>query len=145
LNTRHIGTFPANLRNLIDFDPATRPEHDEHVIQMNEVHRCVSGSVQHAPTKVASMIEEPGHPTGQLRDPREETTMFKTISAALLAASVLVAAPAMAAGHGRTAHAPGIKSLHVKPGVLNAHAGMGRHHHRHFHHHRHHYRFHNHR
>lgn len=71
--------------------------------------------------------------------------MLKTISAALLAASVLVAAPAMAAGHGRTAHAPAIKTMHMKPNVLNAHAGMGRyhHHHRHFHH-RHHYRFHNH-
>ncbi len=70
--------------------------------------------------------------------------MLKAISAALLAASVLVAAPAMAAGYGRTAHAPVIKGLHMKPGVLNAHAGMGRHHHRHFHH-NHHYRFHNHR
>ena len=44
------------------------------------------------------MIDEPGHPTGHLVIPlKEETTMFKTISAALLAVSVL-AAPAMAAG-----------------------------------------------
>jgi hypothetical protein len=89
------------------------------------------------------MIDEPGHPTGQLRDPLlEETTMLKTISAALLAASVLVVAPAMAAGHGRTAHAPVIKGLHVKPSALNAHARMGHHHQKHFHHHN---RFHKHR
>ncbi len=31
--------------------------------------------------------------------------MLKTISAALLAVSVLAVAPAMAAGHGRTTHA----------------------------------------
>jgi hypothetical protein len=70
--------------------------------------------------------------------------MLKTISAALLAVSVLAVAPAMAHGPGRTAHAPDVRVLHVNPGVLNAHAMMGRHHyhHRHF---RHHYRFHRHR
>ena len=67
--------------------------------------------------------------------------MFKTISAALLAVSVL-AAPAMAVGLGRTTHAPVIKGVHVKPSVLNANARMGRHHHKHF---RHHHRFHGHR
>jgi hypothetical protein len=110
---------------------------------MNEVHRRASEWVQRAAIKVIGMIKEPGHPTGQLNDPREETTMFKTISAALLAVSVL-AAPAMAAGHGRTTHAPMIKAVHVKPSVLNANARMGRHHHhqKHFHHH---YRFHRHR
>jgi hypothetical protein len=61
--------------------------------------------------------------------------MLKTISAALLAASVL-AAPAMAAGT-RTHAAPAFKS--VKSSVLNASARMGHHHHRHgHHHHRHH-------
>jgi hypothetical protein len=73
--------------------------------------------------------------------------MLKTISAALLAASVLAVAPAMAHGPGRTGHVP--ESVYVDPGVLNANAWMGRHHHRHFrHHHRHfrdHYRFHRHR
>jgi hypothetical protein len=109
---------------------------------MNEVHRRASEWVQRERFKVVNMIEEPGHPTGQLCDPREETTtMFKTISAALLAASVL-AAPAMAAGPGRTTHAPAIKALHVKPSVLNANARMGGHHHKHF---RHHHRFHGHR
>ena len=60
--------------------------------------------------------------------------MIKTISAALLAVSVL-AAPAMA-GTARNHAAPVIKSVQVKPSVLNANAKMGRHHHRH--HHRHH-------
>jgi hypothetical protein len=62
--------------------------------------------------------------------------MLKTISAALLAVSVL-AAPAMAAGHGKTAQAPVIKAeqtKQVKPSVLNANARMS--HHRHFRHHR---------
>jgi len=77
--------------------------------------------------------------------------MLKTIAAALLAASVL-AAPAMAAGYGRTAHAPFIMSGQVNQSMLNANARMGRHHHynnhRHHYHHRHfrhHHRFHNHR
>lgn len=62
--------------------------------------------------------------------------MLKTISAALLAVSVL-AAPALAAGPARTGHAPAVKSLHIaKSSVLNANAKMGRHHHRHFRHHR---------
>jgi hypothetical protein len=63
--------------------------------------------------------------------------MLKTISAALLAVSVL-AAPALAAGQGKTAHAPVIKAeqvKQVKPSVLNANAKMGRHH-RHIRHHR---------
>ena len=64
--------------------------------------------------------------------------MLKTISAALLAASVL-AAPAMAGTAGSaTRAAPVIKSVQVKPSVLNANAKMGRHHHRHGWHHRHH-------
>jgi hypothetical protein len=33
---------------------------------MNEVHHCASGWVQRAAPKVASMIDEPGHPTGHL-------------------------------------------------------------------------------
>jgi len=71
--------------------------------------------------------------------------MLKTISAALLAISVL-AAPAMAAGIAKdtvrttpvskTAQAPVINAVKVKPSVLNANAEMGRHHHRfHRHHH----------
>ena len=69
--------------------------------------------------------------------------MLKTISAALLAVSVL-AAPALAAGQAanqatKTAQAPVIKAEQVKqtkPSVLNANARMGRHHVRHVSHHR---------
>ncbi len=77
--------------------------------------------------------------------------MLKTISAALLAISVL-AAPAMAASTVKTApattaakttQAPVIKSVKAKPSVLNANARMGRHHHRFHRYHRHH-RFHRH-
>lgn len=76
--------------------------------------------------------------------------MLKTISAALLAVSVL-AAPAMAAGIdktasapvaktasapvAKTAQAPVIKAVQVKHSVLNANARMGRHHFRHYRHH----------
>jgi hypothetical protein len=91
--------------------------------------------------------------------------MLKTISAALLAISV-IAAPAMAASTTKDAAkdtaktapitkttaakstpAPAIKSVKAKPSVMNANARMGRHHHR-FHryhrHHRFHHRFHRH-
>ena len=78
--------------------------------------------------------------------------MLKTISAALLAVSVL-AAPALAAGQAtkeatrtvqtKTAQTPVIKAEQVKtkPGVLNANARMGRHHVRHASHHRFHKHF----
>lgn len=73
--------------------------------------------------------------------------MFKTISAALLVASVM-AAPAFAGGHVTTRHAPAIKhvqvkAVHVRPSVLNANARMGHHHHHHRH--VHHHGFHGHR
>jgi hypothetical protein len=66
--------------------------------------------------------------------------MLKTISAALLAVSVL-AAPAMAAGSGKITQAPAAKQAVVaktaqaKPSVLNANAKMG-HHRKHLRHHR---------
>ena len=64
--------------------------------------------------------------------------MIKTISAALLAVSVL-AAPAMAGTAKSTSHAaPAAKSVQVKQAVLKANAKMSRHHHRHHGHHRHH-------
>jgi hypothetical protein len=68
--------------------------------------------------------------------------MFKTISAALLAVSVL-AAPAFAATSGKTDAAPVTKQAPVKTsskakaGVLNANAKMGSHHTRHHKHYRH--------
>jgi hypothetical protein len=95
------------------------------------------------------MIDEPDLPAGHLQIPfSEETTMFKTISAALLAVSV-IAAPAMAAGTGKIAQAPASKSVQApviknaqtnnkqgKTSLLNANAKM--HHHKHYRHHRHH-------
>jgi hypothetical protein len=98
------------------------------------------------------MINEPGHPTGRRTIP-EEIPMLKTISAALLAISVL-AAPAMAAGIAKdnvkttpvakTVQAPVINAVKAKPSVLNANAKMGRHHHRFHRHHRFHKHFHKH-
>ncbi len=79
--------------------------------------------------------------------------MLKTISAALLAVSV-IAAPALAATADKTAPAPSrrrprrrsprrraapvIKAEQSKSKLLNANASMGRHHHKHYAHHRHH-------
>jgi hypothetical protein len=60
--------------------------------------------------------------------------MFKTISAALLAVSVL-AAPAMATGTLKTTHAPAFKTEQMKRSVLNANAKMDRHHPSHYRHH----------
>jgi hypothetical protein len=130
-----------------------RAEHDEHVIQMNEVRRCASGWVQRAAHKVATMIDEPRPSDRPPLDPllKEETTMLKTISAALLAASV-IAAPVMAASSDKTTQAPAAKAAQVKPkadaqvkpkadaqvkpNALNANAKMGRHHVKHVRHHR---------
>jgi hypothetical protein len=65
--------------------------------------------------------------------------MLKTISAALLAVSVL-AAPALAAGTDKTpasvTKSASIKTMQVKKSALNANAKMGRHHVRHSSHHR---------
>jgi hypothetical protein len=106
---------------------------------MNGGCRCVQRAFSGATSSWAT-IAEPVHPAGHLGDRRsKETTMFKTISAALLVASVFVA-PAMA-GTARTGHAPAIKPVTFNSTVLNANAKMGRHHHhrRHMHrHHRHH-------
>lgn len=64
--------------------------------------------------------------------------MFKTISAALVAVSVL-AAPAFAGSPGKTAQAPVVKAEPGKVKLLNANARMGGHH-KHYRHHRHHYK-----
>jgi hypothetical protein len=73
----------------------------------------------------------------------KETTMLKTISAALVAVSVL-AAPALAGTPGKTAQAPVSKTTQApvikadgKSKALNANARIGRHH-KHYRHHRHH-------
>jgi hypothetical protein len=109
------------------------------------------------------MIE--GSARAPSRDPfQEETTMLKTISAALLAVSV-IAAPAFAAGAGKTDGAatvavkttqvpvikadqirPKLSTSAVKPGdakakALNANARMTHHrHHKYVHAHRHHHK-----
>jgi hypothetical protein len=128
VNTRRSGTFPGQIFFWRADDSQRGQQDEQRVIQMNEARRRASARVQFATPKVASTIGEPGHPTGHLAIPlKEETTMFKTISVALLAVSVL-AAPAMAAG--RTPHAPAIKTAHVKHSVLNANAKMSRHHHK---------------
>ena len=64
--------------------------------------------------------------------------MIKTISAALLAVSML-AAPALAAT-GKSDEVRTVTAKPVKASVLNANARMGRHHHKHYRHysHRHH-------
>jgi hypothetical protein len=86
------------------------------------------------------MIDRRGNATGDLLIARnEETTMLKTISAALLAVSVL-AVPALAAGQGNIAQAPATKAQQVKlvkTSMLNANASMKRHHGRHHRHHKH--------
>jgi Ni/Co efflux regulator RcnB len=61
--------------------------------------------------------------------------MLKTISAALVAVSVL-AAPALAGRPGKTTQAP-VKAEQGKAKALNANARIGRHH-KHYRHHRHH-------
>ena len=65
--------------------------------------------------------------------------MLKTISAALLAVSVL-AAPALAGSPGKTTHAPVIKAEQSKSKFFNANARMGRHHHKHYRHHQRHHK-----
>jgi hypothetical protein len=71
----------------------------------------------------------------------EENKMLRTISAALLAVSVL-AAPALAGSPGKpfktTHQTPVIKALSGNAKVMNANASMGRHHRHHRYHHRHH-------
>jgi hypothetical protein len=122
--------------------------HDEDVIQMNGIRKSASAQVQCAAASVACMIGEHRLSTGNARGSRgrnrEETTMLKTISAALVAVSVL-AAPALAGTPGKTAQAPVnkitqapvVKAEQGKAKLLNANATMGRHH-KHYRHHRHH-------
>jgi len=125
---------------------------NEHVIHMNRIWQLASGEVQRTPANVACMIGKPAIRPEISADPmEEETTMIKTISAALVAVSVL-AAPALAGAPGKTAQAPvnkttqapvnkttpapAIKAEQGKSKALNANARMG--HHKHYRHHRHH-------
>jgi hypothetical protein len=111
---------------------------------MNGVREFASGGVQRAATNVDCMIASPAIRPEMPADPmEEETTMLKTISAALVAVSVL-AAPALAGTPGKTAQAPVNKTTQApvikadgKSKALNANARMDRHH-KHYRHHRHH-------
>jgi hypothetical protein len=113
---------------------------------MNEVCLRASEWVQRDTASLTALIDKPGQPTGPLRDRhRQETTMLKTFSAIVIAASML-AAPAMAGGLERnaTSHKAAGTERHVQlpAKVLNANAKMG---HRHSYHHRHvrpHFHFH---
>jgi hypothetical protein len=116
-------------------------EYDSLVMLMNEARRPASGWVQRPPPNVAAEVAEPGHPTFALAIAfeKEDISMLKTISAALLAVSVL-AAPAFAAASRQSAPVvkTGAAKAGVKTGVLNAQAKMGRHHVSHHRHHPHH-------
>jgi len=121
-------------------------QHDQDVMQMNGIWHDTSGDVQCELPNVVSMIEEPGLPAGDLEIPlQQEMTMLKKISAVLLAVSVL-AAPALAAGTGKSADAPLIKTTPTKDtqakttpaettpakgGELKANAKMAKHHRKH--------------
>ena len=111
-------------------------------MEMNGVWHLTSGGIQCAGNRLLSMIEQPGH-SGLLKILEQEMTMLKTISAALLATS-LIAAPAFAAGTKSTT-APtaqtqtkadaGAKSdvktsatTDTKSKALNANAKIGKHH-----------------
>jgi hypothetical protein len=127
---------------------------------MNEIRNRASGRVQRHAPRIACIDRRHRPSDRHLAIPRttQEDTMLKTISAALLAISVL-AAPAIAATTAKTApapiakntvkntakttQAPAIKSVKAKPSVLDANARMSRHHHRYHRYHRHH-RFHRH-
>jgi hypothetical protein len=114
---------------------------------MNEHHKFASGEVQRAGISVVCVISEVRPSGRRCADPLdEETTMLKTISAALFAVSVF-AAPAFAGGHGRTTPAPTVRDGHLNSRVFNAYGWAGRDHHHYRHHHRHyqHFRFHHHR
>ena len=81
---------------------------------MNEVHPRASEWVQRGSLSLISMIGEPGHPTGDLRDHlEEETTMLRTISAALLAVSV-IAAPALAETATKTTRPPSARPVRLR-------------------------------
>jgi hypothetical protein len=119
---------------------------------MNGVREFASGGVQRAATNFDCMIASPAIRPEMPADPmEEETTMLKTISAALVAVSVL-AAPALAGAPGKTAQAPANKTVQApvnkttpapvikaegKSKALNANARMGGDH-KHYRHHRHH-------
>jgi hypothetical protein len=76
LNTRRNRTFRGNglyFKEMVAGPGCTTcgAEHDEHVMQMNEVRHFASGWVQRGVVTVTGMIDEPGHSTGHLAVPFE--------------------------------------------------------------------------
>jgi hypothetical protein len=81
LNTGGIKTFPADGLIHFDFDhrwaqhgihhdhrnPLHSMEHDEDVMDMNEVRHSTSQRVQRVPRSFGRMIDEPGPPAGHLQ------------------------------------------------------------------------------
>jgi hypothetical protein len=126
-------------------------EHDQVVRKMNKRRRDISGKVHCAAPRLANMIDgaRPKWPAAPRSPEVEEITMLKTISAALLATS-MIAAPALAVDStnaqtqankttqthaqtraGKTGQAQiGAKATRQKSNKLNANAKMI-HHHRH--------------
>jgi hypothetical protein len=124
-------------------------EHDQVVRKMNKRRRDISGKVQCAAPRLANMIDgaRPKWPAAPRSPEVEEITMLKTISAALLATS-MIAAPALAVDStnaqiqankttqthaqtrpGKTGQAQiGAKATRQKSNKLNANAKMIRHH-----------------
>ena len=128
-------------------------------MEMNAVWLGASGGIQCAGNRLLGMIEQPGL-SGQLKIfIEQEMTMLKTISAALLATS-LIAVPAFAAGAkntttptaqtqstadvkagdktGTTTTAKAGATTSTKSKAMNSNARMGKHHKKHISHLRHH-------
>jgi len=69
LNTHNNRSFPKQFFSFWEFFlrvtfAAALGQHDQDVIEMNEVRRRASGRVQRTALIVAHMIDGPGHPTG---------------------------------------------------------------------------------
>jgi hypothetical protein len=120
LNTRLQETFRAIKR--CPRICRTAREHDEDVMQMNLGDHPPSDRVQRVPRRMSPRSAGISGRTGETK----ETTMFKTISAAVIAASLLVV-PAMAGTAAIKTHkAPVAKHVVLKRSVANANAKMSK-------------------
>jgi hypothetical protein len=120
------------------------PRKDEQdVMQMNESLARASGAVQRQLSIVGFKITRPNHLAGLIVIRRGEIIMLKTISAAVVAVSLL-AVPAMANTTviKKSEHAPVTKSVVLKKNFRNANNKMivVKKHHRHHHNFHRHYR-----
>jgi hypothetical protein len=115
-------------------EPAARRaggEADKFFMSMNESRRRASDWVQGGVASVGRTITRAALPTVSCRgrDQSQEITMLKTLSAALLAVSML-AAPAMAAGVTPAKPTAPATAAIAKPDALKARAELVRPHHR---------------